>query len=72
MNIIGKLVRYAINNNKAIEELWLDDLKKFSQAFDSDIYDIIAIRNVVESKVSKGSTSFDSVKAQLAQIKKEK
>jgi argininosuccinate lyase len=72
MNIIGKLVIYAINNEKAIEDLWLDDLRKFSQMFDNDIYDRIAIRNVIEAKKSTGSTSFDSVEEQLEQIARER
>ena len=70
--IIGKVVNYAINNNKPIEELWLDDLKQFSQVFDSDVYDKVAIRNVIASKVSKGSTSFDNVQAQINEIEKSK
>lgn len=64
--IVGKVVEYAINHGKPIEELWLDDLKQFSQAFDSDVYDRIAIRNVIASKKSEGSTSFKSVEEQLA------
>ncbi|MCR5034015.1 MAG: argininosuccinate lyase [Clostridia bacterium] len=70
--IIGKVVNYAINNNKPIEELWLDDLKQFTQVFDSDVYDKVAIRNVIASKVSKGSTSFDNVQAQIDEIEKSK
>ena len=70
--IIGKVVQYAINNNKPIEELWLDDLKQFTQVFDSDVYDKVAIRSVIESKVSAGSTSFTNVEKQLEEIKKSK
>ena len=70
--IIAKVVQYAINNNKPIEELWLDDLKQFTQVFDSDVYDKVAIRNVIASKVSKGSTSFENVQEQIEAIKKEK
>lgn len=70
--IIGKVVQYAINNNKPIEELWLDDLKQFTQVFDSDVYDKVAIRNVIASKVSEGSTSFENVEKQLADIAKNK
>ena len=70
--IVGKVVMYAINNGKPIEELWLDDLKQFSQVFDSDVYDKIAIRNVIDSKKSDGSTSFASVQKQLDDIKKSK
>ncbi|MDD6190154.1 MAG: argininosuccinate lyase [Firmicutes bacterium] len=70
--IVSKVIGYAINRGSAIEELWLDDLKNFSQKFDSDVYDEIAIRNVIESKKSTGSTSFKSVEEQLAQIKRDK
>ena len=70
--IIGKVVNYAITNNTPIEELWLDDLKQFTQVFDSDVYDKVAIRNVIASKVSKGSTSFDNVQAQIDEIEKSK
>ncbi|MDO4834066.1 MAG: argininosuccinate lyase [Bacillota bacterium] len=71
-HIVGKVVEYAINNGKPIEELWLDDLKQFSRVFDSDVYDRIAIRNVIASKKSTGSTSFESVEKQLADIAKAK
>ena len=70
--IISKVVIYAINNGKPIEELWLDDLKQFTQVFDSDVYDKVAIRNVIEAKKSTGSTSFEEVQKQLDQIDKEK
>ncbi|MCQ2547103.1 MAG: argininosuccinate lyase, partial [Clostridia bacterium] len=70
--IISNVVKYAINNGKPIDELWLDDLKQFSQVFDSDIYDRIAIRNVIASKKSEGSTSFRSVEKQLEDIAKAK
>ena len=71
-DIISKVVQYAINNNKPIEELWLDDLKQFTQVFDSDVYDKVAIRNVIASKVSDGSTSFENVEKQIKEIAKNK
>lgn len=71
-DIISKVVQYAINNNKPIEELWLDDLKQFTQVFDSDVYDKVAIRNVIAAKVSDGSTSFENVEKQIEEIAKNK
>mgnify|MGYP000709772373 FL=1 len=70
--IISKVVVYAINHGKPIEELWLDDLKQFTQVFDSDVYDKVAIRSVIESKKSAGSTSFENVQKQLDEIAKSK
>lgn len=68
--VIGKIVLYCIQESKAIEELSLEELKGFSDLFDEDIYENIDIRACISAKKSKGSTSFESVKQQLAQIKK--
>lgn len=69
--IIGSLVLHCIRKHCAIEELSLEELRQFSDQFDEDIYDKISVRSCIEGKRSKGSTSFQSVRAQLDQIKKE-
>ena len=66
--IIGKMVLYAITNGKALDELTMEEFKSFSEAFHEDIYDKIAIRSCIEAKKSAGSTSFDSVARQIADI----
>lgn len=66
--IIGKMVLYCINRGIALEDLTMDEFKSFSDKFDDDIYDKISIRSCISAKKSKGSTSFDSVAAQLAEI----
>ena len=66
--IIGKMVLYAITNGKALDELTMEEFKSFSDAFDEDIYEKIAIRSCIEAKKSKGSTSFASVAQQIADI----
>ena len=68
--VIGRIVLYCIQESKAIEELSLAELKEFSDLFDEDIFENIDIRACIQAKKSKGSTSFESVKQQLAQIKK--
>ena len=66
--IIGKIVLYCINKGIAIEEMTMEEFKSFSPEFDEDIYDKISIRSCISAKKSKGSTSFESVKAQLEEI----
>ena len=66
--IIGKMVLYAITNGKALDELTMEEFKSFSDAFNEDIYEKIAIRSCIEAKKSKGSTSFASVAQQIADI----
>lgn len=63
--IIGKIVLYCIERQKAIEELSLEELKRFSDKFEADIYDKINIRACINAKKSKGSTSFESVEQML-------
>lgn len=63
--IIGELVLYCIEHNKAIEDLSLDQLRDFSLKFDSDIYERIDLRSCIKAKKSEGSTSFESVKKML-------
>lgn len=67
--IIGKLVLHCINNNTALEDLPLETLKEFSDKFDEDIYENIDAESCIKAKKSEGSTSFESVKKQLADIK---
>lgn len=63
--IIGKIVLHCVNEKKAIEDLTLDELKTFSTSFEEDIYDKINIRACISAKLSQGSTSFNSVRAQI-------
>ena len=42
--IIGKMVLYCINENKAIDEMSLAEFKGFSDLFEQDIYEAIDIR----------------------------
>lgn len=67
--IIGKMVLYSINEGKALDDLTMEEFKSFSEAFDEDIYDRIAIRACIEAKKSEGSTSSESVAAQIADFK---
>ena len=46
----------------------MEEFKSFSDAFEDDIYESIAIKSCIEAKKSAGSTSFDSVAKQIADI----
>ena len=70
--IIGKIVLYCIEQSKAIEDLSLEELKEFSDAFEEDIFQNIDITTCIKAKKSEGSTSFESVKQQLDQIAQNK
>lgn len=52
-SIVGQIVIYCEDNDKAIEELELDELLKFSPVFEQDIYDFIDYNNIIEKGIKK-------------------
>ena len=52
-SIVGQIVIYCEDHDKAIEELELDELLKFSPVFEQDIYDFIDYNNIIEKGIKK-------------------
>ncbi len=69
-NIVGKIVKYCIDNNKLLFELSLKEFRKFSKAFGNDILQILDYKKSIESKISDGGTSIKQVKKQILNAKK--
>lgn len=69
--IIGRMVLACIRDGKALEDLTLDELQGFSPAFGEDVYRQLNLEAVVNSKISQGSTSFESVKKQIADFRRD-
>ena len=63
------MVLYGIEHGKAIEDFSLGELRTFSEAFDSDIYDKISPMACICNKKSEGSTSPESIEKQINDIK---
>ena len=53
--IIGRLVLYCIDKDKAIDELSISELKDICPEFDEDIYDHISLKTCVEKRVTFGA-----------------
>ncbi|AAM25623.1 argininosuccinate lyase [Caldanaerobacter subterraneus subsp. tengcongensis MB4] len=53
--IAGKVVLYAIERNLPIEELSLEELKKFSDVIEKDVYEAIDIKNILKKRKTIGS-----------------
>ena len=63
--VIGKIVLYAIDQNKYLLDLTMDEYKQFSELFEEDIYDKLAPEQVVAARVSEGATGFQQVYNQI-------
>ena len=69
--ISGQLVAVCIRENTVLEALPLETYKEYSDLFDADLYEAIALRACVEKRASEGGTSLASVKAQIAYVKEQ-
>lgn len=69
-SIVGKVVLYAIDNHKTLDQLTIDEYKQFSSLFDKDLYEFINLEVIVSRRSSPGGTSPSRVKEALQQAKK--
>jgi argininosuccinate lyase len=60
--VVGKLVRYCIQYNLAIEELKLKEFQQFSPLFDKTIYEAISLQQVVNRRNLPGGPAPEAVK----------
>jgi argininosuccinate lyase len=67
--VVGRVVLYAEQHQKRLDELALDELQQFSEAFTPDALEVLDIRNVVAARTSLGGTARSEVEAQLRVIK---
>lgn len=70
--IVGKIVRYCIDNKKQLHELAISELKNFSDLFSDDIRDCLMPQSSINNRQSYGSASVKSVVRQLQEIKSNK
>lgn len=69
-SIVGEMVLYCIKENKAIEELSLEEFKSFSPVFEEDIYKAIDLLTCVEERKVIGGPASESIKIQINALDK--
>lgn len=65
-NLVGKVVKTCLEQEKLLKDLSLADWQALHPAFSEDIYQAIAPRQVVAARNSYGGTGFDQVRSALA------
>ena len=66
---VGEIVAFCIEKNAVLEDLTVEDYKKFDPLFENDLYDEISLSTCVKKRVSAGGTSPQSLNAQIEFIK---
>ncbi len=69
--LTGQIVLTALEANKTLDELTLDEYKSFHSSIESDVFDALTIDAAIEAKDVFGGTALNQVKHQLALIKKD-
>lgn len=67
--ISGSLVGCCVRENTVLEDIPLDTLKEYSDLFDKDVYDAIALETCVRTRISEGGPSPESVRKQITLAK---
>ncbi len=67
--IVGQIVGDCIACGKVLETLTIEEYKKYSDVFDSDLYAEISLVTCVNKRISEGGTSPKSVEKQLEYVK---
>ena len=68
--LTAKIVNYAEKNQKNLNELTLDELKKFDSNFNKEVLKIFNLKNSINSKKSFGGTAFSNIKKMIVKYKK--
>ena len=60
--IVGKAVAFCLVNNKDLSEMSMEELKKFSNIIEDDVYKVLTIEGSVEARNHVGGTAPEQVK----------
>ena len=69
--IASKLVNFAEKENKTLNKISLEDLKKFYKDLDKNVLKVFDVRNSMNSKTSYGGTASKNVKKMIQKYKRE-
>tara|TARA_B100001964_G_scaffold57562_1_gene65166 strand:- start:444 stop:860 length:417 start_codon:yes stop_codon:yes gene_type:complete len=66
-----KIVNYAEKNNKRLDELNIDEIKRVKNNLNKDVMKVFNVKNSVNLKTSYGGTSTKNIKKMISKLKKE-
>jgi argininosuccinate lyase len=67
--VVGKVVRRAIELGSELQQLSLSELQSFSTLFGEDVHIVLSLEQTLKSKSQTGGTSPETVTAALLQAR---
>lgn len=68
-SVVGQMVFYAIKNNKALDDLTMDEFKEFSDIIEDDIYNAISMETCVNDRKVIGGPAKEIVEKAIKNAK---
>jgi argininosuccinate lyase len=63
--VVGKTVRFCIENEKSIPELTLEEFRQFSADIDADIFNYVTLEASVNARKATGGTAREAVEKEI-------
>ncbi len=67
--MVGKTVRYCVENGKDLPELTLEEFRQFSKKIDADIFAAITLEASVNARRATGGTARAAVEREIARAR---
>lgn len=67
--VVGKIVRYCLNEGKTLESMSLEEYKAHSEVFDESILETVKAKNSANSRNSVGGSSQQAARAGIRSLK---
>ncbi|MDF1752813.1 MAG: argininosuccinate lyase [Verrucomicrobiales bacterium] len=68
--IVGKLTAYSLSEKQSFQDIPLEQYQKFSEVFDTDVYDILKVETALKARKAIGAPSPANVKRQIGKWQK--
>ncbi len=63
--VVGRAVRLGVEQSKDLSEMTLDELRKFSDAIDGDVFDVLTLEGSLAARDHLGGTAPNQVRAAI-------
>ncbi len=67
--VVGKAVRHGVESGKDLGEMSLEELRRFSDAIDEDVFEVLTLRGSVAARNHIGGTAPEQVRAAAARAR---
>ena len=69
-SITGKIVRFSLEHHRSLQQFALEDLRRFSAKFDSDVLECLTVQGAISRKSQIGGTARRLVEARIKELEK--